>query len=308
MKLNGFLRHSGTVQLLMLFIAVLWGYAWALMKMALNYMGPFTFSTLRFAAGTLTMFMVLLFLKKLRPPKQALKNLMILGIFQTTFVFLLVMFGMQFVEAGKSSVLLYSMPIWSAVLAQVILKEDITGLKWLGIVVGSSGLTFMIGWDFLLEQNTMKIIGELLIVLAAVSWAVANVFYQKVFAGCNQIQVTAYQMLFGTVGLGLATMVAEWDQSVQITPHSIYIVLYTGVMASAFCFTCWFYLLKRADTVTVTLSSLLVPVFGVLFSWITLKEPITSEMVIGTGLILSGILLTKNEPFVRQWVFRKKQR
>ncbi|MBO8155742.1 MAG: DMT family transporter [Bacillaceae bacterium] len=300
--------YSGTHKLIMLLIAVLWGYAWALMKMALDYMGPFTFSTLRFATGTCTMLIVLMLIKKVIPPKNLLKHFMILGIFQTTLVFLLVMFGMQFVEAGKSSVLLYSMPIWSAVLAQLFLKEKITRIKWLGILIGSFGLTFMIGWDFLLEQHSMKIIGELLIVLAAVSWAISNIYYQHVFRGVDQLQVTAYQMLFGTIGLMLATLITEWGEPVQVTPNSMYIVVYTGVIASAFCFTCWFYLLRRVDTVTVTISSLLVPVFGVLFSWLTLHEPITTEIAVGTALIISGIFMTKNGEFLKKWMKRKSTR
>src|SRR5690625_6345709 len=68
-----------------------------------------------------------------KPSRVQLKHMVIVGLLQTTIVFLLVMYGMQFVDAGKSSVLLYSMPIWSSFLAAKILKENISKAKIAGL-------------------------------------------------------------------------------------------------------------------------------------------------------------------------------
>src|SRR5690606_22825728 len=102
---------------LILTITILWGYAWVVMKASLELMGPFTFSAFRFGTGTLTLFLVLFLLRMGSPPKKYWKHLAVIGFLQTAVVFLAVMFALKFVEAGKSSVLLYSMPMWSSLLA-----------------------------------------------------------------------------------------------------------------------------------------------------------------------------------------------
>src|SRR5699024_9637578 len=60
------------------------------------------------------------------PQRRYWKHLCIVGVLQTAAVFSLVMYGLDLVEAGKSSVLLYSMPLWSSVLAVPYLKEKLT--------------------------------------------------------------------------------------------------------------------------------------------------------------------------------------
>src|SRR5699024_614818 len=107
-------------------ITLLWGYAWVLMKEALTYMGPFTFATFRFAIGSLVLLFLVWLAKNKFPLRQYWQPLLIQGILQTSITFLLVMYGLLFVGAGKSSVLLYSMPLWSSLLAIKYLKEKIT--------------------------------------------------------------------------------------------------------------------------------------------------------------------------------------
>src|SRR5690625_5009532 len=85
-------------------ITLLWGYAWVVMKQALQYMGPLTFSSFRFATGALAMIIVVWLTKQQIPLKKYWKKLFIQGLLQTTFVFTLVMFSLQFVGAGKASV------------------------------------------------------------------------------------------------------------------------------------------------------------------------------------------------------------
>src|SRR5690625_7897424 len=91
---------------------ILWGYAWVVMKMAPDYMGPFMFSSLRFIVGSLTMLFVVWIFRLGFPPREHVLDLIIIGVLQTSIVFLIVMYGLRFVDAGKSSFIFYSMSIW----------------------------------------------------------------------------------------------------------------------------------------------------------------------------------------------------
>ncbi|RYG73761.1 DMT family transporter [Lentibacillus lipolyticus] len=278
---------------LILLITVIWGYAWVYMKAALGFMGPFTFSAFRFGTGAATLLIFVWLLKAGMPPRNMWKHLIVVGLLQTTIVFTFVMYGMQFVDAGKSSVLLYSMPLWSSIFAVKLLGEKITTGKVLGLVIGMCGLVTILGWDIFFIQDSAIIFGELLIVIAAISWAGSNTYYRVKLKGMTQLQVSAYQMLFGTIGIFIATMVAEWGEPVQLTGASIFYILFTGILASALCFTVWFMILSTIDMITATLSTLLVPVFGLFFGWWMLGEELTTGILIGSAMIIAGIAVAQ---------------
>ncbi|QZT35296.1 DMT family transporter [Caldalkalibacillus thermarum TA2.A1] len=278
--------------MLILILTIIWGYAWVWMKIGLDYMGPLTFSALRFSVGALTLLLLLWGLRRLTFQNLYWKPLLILGLLQTTLVYALIMYGMRFVEAGKSSIILYTMPIWSSLLASYFLNEKLGLRKVVGLSLGMTGLFLILGVDLWKQQTPSVIWGESLILLASLCWAVANIYYQLKFSGQDRIQVNAYQMMFGAAGMTVLAVLAEWNQPVVLSATSIFAVLFTGVPASALCFTIWFYLLTRIDTATATISTLLVPFFGVMFSWLFLGEPLTLVMVCGGCLIVLGISIS----------------
>jgi drug/metabolite transporter (DMT)-like permease len=274
---------------LMVVITMIWGYAWVLMKQILEDMGPFTFSVFRFWTGALTLFLLLLLLGRLFKGNVPYKALFVLGSLQTTFPFALVMYAMNFVEAGKTSVLLYTMPIWSTLLASPFLHEKLNRNKVIGMVTGALGLLIIVGADALRQQSWTMLVGEGLILLGALSWSAANIYYRLKFSGQDKLLVSAYQMLFGALGLTVMAVLFERDQSVNLNGEAWFVILFTGVLASALCFSVWYYILDRLDTFSATFSTLLVPIFGVLFSWLILDEPLPIGLIFGGTLILFGI-------------------
>jgi len=288
-----FTRNKSVVWVLIFVITVIWGYSWVMMKVSLAYMGPFTFSAFRFGTGAITLFISILLFKMKRPPKKYIKPLIVLGILQTSIVFLLVMYGMQFIGAGKASILLYSMPIWSTLLAVKFLREHVTPWQVAGNILGLVGLLAILGADLWAGQNLRSIFGELLIVLAAVSWGASNVYYRVKLEELPRLVVTAYQMLFGTIGITLVAFIMEWGEPVKFTGTSLFLILFTGILASALCFSLWFLILSLIDMVTATISTMLVPVFGLFLGWLYLDEKLTLGTITGSVLIIAGIVIAQ---------------
>jgi len=287
--------NRSLVWLLIIITTVFWGYAWVVMKMALDYMGPFTFSSLRFIVGSVTMLLVVCIFRLGFPPREHVLDLVVVGILQTSIVFLIAMYGLRFVDAGKSSVLLYSMPIWSSILAARFLQEKMRKSQVFGLILGLLGLVTILGWDVWTEQSIHVIIGEVLIILGAISWAISNVYYRRRLGHLSLLQVNAWQMVFGTIGIIIATLFLEWGEPIDWNYKSIFYILFAGVIASALCFTLWFLLLRLIHMVTATISTLLVPVFGLMFSYIILDEQLSLGIIIGSGLIIFGIIIAQIE-------------
>lgn len=274
---------------LLVFTIITWGYSWVLMKQALNYMEPFTFVALRNSVGAI--FLLPIIFRNNSFNLSNIKNLdyFIVGILQTTAMFALIIYGMKFVTAGKTSVVLYTMPIWTSLFLHFFLKERLSGSKWLGVILGIIGILFILGWDTISKQNIQIIFGEILILLASISWAVANIWNKKWLSNHNPSIVNGYQLLIGSIFLVLLSVSTEGTFEVRWTPYSIFIILFTGIIASAVNFSIWFHLINKLDMNTTTFSSLLVPVFGLIFDWLILGTNLDIGVVGGGIFILFGI-------------------
>ncbi|KAF0824294.1 DMT family transporter [Cytobacillus firmus] len=276
---------------LLITIILLWSYGWVLTKVGLEYMGPFSFAALRFILASFAMIIVLMFVKSTRPKGREWIILFIVGLLQTTAMFLLINYGMMFVSVSKSSILIYSMPIWSGILGYIFLHESLSYNKIISFILGILGLISIIGFEFFSVQNTSVIFGESLLLLAAISWASANVLVKKYFSQHNKIVVSTWQMIFGTIGVVAAAIIMEWGQPIQVTPMSIFILFYTGIIASSFCFTCWYVVLTKLDTTVASISLLFVPLVAIFLDWLLFGVNMTINIAIGAMLITLGVYL-----------------
>ncbi len=280
---------------LLVFVILTWAYSWVLMKIGLGFMKPLTFASWRCAVGGLTMLPILFINSSPWPKGEKWLDYLAVGIFQTTAMFGFMLYGMQFVSAGKTAVLLYTMPIWTSLLVHFYLKEKLIRSQWIGVAIGSMGILCILGWDTLVNQSMGVLLGEFLIIIGAISWAIANIWVKKRMVNEDSYMVNGLQMLIGTAGLFLISAPTGGLFDVKWTSLSIGIVVFTGVVASAINFTIWFYLIKKVDINTATFSSMLVPVFGLLFDWLQLGNKLDTGIIVGGILILIGIYQVSNK-------------
>ena len=274
---------------LLVFTITTWGYSWVLMKMGLDYAEPFTFAAWRCAIGGAAM-IIFVRVKSIEWPQfRKLPDYLMIAVFQTTLMFGLMLYGMKHVTAGKTSVLLYTMPIWTIFLVHFYLKERLNTRKWIGVASGTLGILCILGWDTLVHQNREILFGELLVIGGAMSWSVSNIWVKKRMSGENIYMVSSLQLALGAIGLALLAIPTEGIFNLDWNAHSVYILLFTGLIASAVDFTIWFYLLKNLDIKITTFSSMLVPVFGLIFDWAILGNSLDAGVIAGGALILIGI-------------------
>ena len=275
--------------LLLIFTIITWGYSWVLMKQSLEYMQPFTFVALRNGIAALALLPFILLHRSYRHSNFINPNYIIVGIFQTTAMMAFIIYGMKFVTAGKTSVIVYTMPVWTSLLLHFLLKERLNHAKWVGVVLGIIGTIFIMGWDAISHQNKETIFGELLIVFAAICWAIANIWNRKKLRDHNPFIVNGYQLFYGAIFLIIIAYIFEGSFRVDWNYHSIFIILFTGIVASAINFSIWFFLINKFDINITTYSSLLVPVVGLTFDRIILGTTLDAGVLIGGAFIVISI-------------------
>ncbi len=273
---------------LLFLLCLIWGFNFVVMKTANQFFSPEIFVTYRFSLGA-AILLFFVYLKKLPlPPKKFWLWIFLTGFFQIAIGASIVQYCFKFLDAGLVSVLNYTMPVWVTILAYFFLNEPLTKKKIFGIAISIAGVAVLMNINL-----TGKFFAIILALLAAIAWAIGNVMMKAKLSKCEPITMTTWQMVVGAIFLAIYSTM-QGDHLVYWTPLSVACLLYNAVIASAFAFFLWVYVLEHMQASKASISVLGVPVFGVLGGVICLGEPLTLSIVIGMCMVLTGIILVQH--------------
>jgi len=273
--------------LALLFISLVWGLNWIIMKQSLQYAGPHDFNALRMGCGSLFLFAFLVWKKKpLRPPFHLWT--FILGICQTTLGTALIILALESGGAGKTSILVYTMPFWILLLAWLILGERLRGILWVPVILALLGLVLI------LEPWAMggTFLSKCLAVLSGICWASGAIIVK--FLGRDRkidlIRLTAWQVLFGTAPLVMLAFIVP-SPPIEWSPFFIGSILYNTILVCGMGQLFWTYVIDRLPAGIAGLGTLAVPIIGMTTSRFQLGEKIGFWEGWGIAFILIGLAI-----------------
>ncbi|MFS0906492.1 DMT family transporter [Priestia aryabhattai] len=272
-------------------VTLIWGYTWVTMKIAISDIPPFLFSSLRLLIGAIPLFIILIIQRKrLFVDKENFKSYLIMSLLMSLGYMAILTYGMQFVDSGKTSVLVYTMPIFVTIISHFKLDEKINIYKMVGLIFGLLGLLFILGLE-ITNPDTKVIFGELLILLSALSWGLANVFSKIRFKNIDVIHMNAWQLIIGALFLFILSLILEPSYSIEWSNKALLSLLFNGLFSTAFTFVVWFWVLKKINASKASMALMFVPILGIIFGWLQLEENITISIVVGSFLICVGIFM-----------------
>ncbi|TXT24681.1 MAG: hypothetical protein FD134_1403 [Gallionellaceae bacterium] len=268
-------------------LSVTWGYAWVLSKQALDYAPPFAFAAERSIGGALALLVAL----KLagRPLKLVAPGATLaIGLIQITCFMALSTWALVEGGPGKTAVLIFTMPIWTLLLAWPILGERIRGAQWLAAASTLTGLLLIIEPWNMYTSLFSKFLG----VMAALCWAIGTVLVKRLRARqpVDLLSLTAWQMLLGAVPLVLLAVVVP-EHPTDWSAAYIGILAFMSVISTAFCWWLWIILLDRVPAWEASLSVLGTPVVAIISARLLMGEDFSSGEVMGILLIGTGLAL-----------------
>lgn len=209
------------------------------------------------------------------------------------------LFALEFIFAGESLlhtsaahsiVFLYTAPIFTALGLQYLPEERLSALQWSGIAVAFLGIAVAF-LGFGARPVGQLLTGDLLALLAGLSWGLSNVVLRRGrVGGAMTAKTVFYQVSTATVLLG-AFAVATDQTQVELTTATVLALLFQTLFIAISSYIVWFWLLRHYLTSRLMLLSLLTPLFGVFFGAVLLGEPIHLRFALGGLLVLSGILI-----------------
>lgn len=268
-------------------LALLWGYNWVVMKVAMQYIGPMDFAALRGVLGAVLLFCLLWAVGAPFKPKYVGKTI-VLGLFQTAGFVGLISWALNIGAAGKSAVLAYTMPFWVIVFGWPFLPDRLRGWQWPAAGLILVGLVLVLD----LSADVPDTTSSLLALGAGVSWAISVIVFKKIPVESRNelLSVTAWQMVFGMVPLVLVACLTD-ERPIIWSGYFIGALAYNAIGGMAIATLLWLYILQRLPATISGLNALAVPVVGVVAAWIQLGERPSAAEGTGMLLILSGLTL-----------------
>jgi drug/metabolite transporter (DMT)-like permease len=271
----------------LVFLTLVWGYNWVVMKVALEYSAPFPFAAARSVGGGLCLLAALGIARKPFWPRDPWRTLL-LGLLQTTLFIGCVSLCLVEGGAGKSAVLAYTMPFWVILLAPFALGEHLKGAQWLTVLLAFIGLLFIFS-----PWHRTPDFGSACIALAAgVAWGLSVLVAKKIPVAdrWELVSLTGWQMLLGALPLVAAAWLIPGRSLEWSWPYGLALA-YNIVPGNALAWALWLFVLGRLSATVSGLASLATPVVGVLCGWWQLGERPSLTVSLGMLLVLTALAL-----------------
>ena len=269
--------------LIVLLIMAIWGFNFAVSKIALEQIPPIFMIGLRFAL------VAALLLPISRIPTQHMKEIFLLSVTLGSAHFALMFTGLSRVDASVAAITIQVQVPIAAALGVLLYREPVTASRAIGMVIAAVGVVILAG----APQARSDLSAVLMIVGAAFMWAVATI-QMKTLSNINGFQLNAWMALFATPQLLLCSLMVESGQWEAITAADWRVwasIVYQAVLVVVVCYSLWYWLLRRYPVNQAIPFTLLVPVFGVLSGLMFLGEILTWNVVVGGATTIAGVAI-----------------
>lgn len=223
-----------------------------------------------------------------KPTKSDLVKIIGLGWIGISVYHIGVTFGIQTIPAGTAGMLIGSAPIFTAIIAMLVLKERLTISGWIGLGVGFAGIILIAigsgGPSFSLAMGAIFVLG------AAIATSVFFVFQKPLLTRYDPIELTAYFTWAGTLPFFIfCPGLLDTLQHATVEAHLS--ALYVGIFPACIAYVTWAKALSSGNASAVASMMYLEPAIAIAVAWIWLKEWPETLSLIGGIVALAGVVI-----------------
>lgn len=265
-------------------LSLLWGYNWVQMKIAVQHAAPIDFAAMRTVLGAAVLFLFMALRRiPLRPPR--LRATVLLGLLQTTGFFGLSMWALEAGAAGRTAILVYTMPFWVLLFTWPLLGERLSRWQWASSAFALSGLILILKpWTELGTQASV-----VLAILAGLSWGLSVIVAKKMrMKGRELLQVTAWQMAMGAIPLILIALVSS-TPPIRWTMELAVALSYNVIPGNVVAWLLWMYVIGKLPAAIAGMGLLGAPLIGLMSAWMQLGEVPQPIEGAGMALVICGL-------------------
>jgi drug/metabolite transporter (DMT)-like permease len=286
-------------------LAALWGASFLFIRIASPVFGPFLTIQGRVSIAAFALFLFLLLSKKAFYLKQKWKQYLMIGALNAAVPFTLIATAALYLPASLSSILNSLTPLFTALVIWGWMKEHLNIRKWVGTILGVIGVITLVGWSTITLTNEV-ILAIILSILSTISYGFAGVYAKKNFSAVPPLSLAFGQQLGASLLLLPFTFTQLPESTAQITSAAIWSVIGLALLCTALAYLLYFYLIENVGPTKTLSVTFLIPVFGIIWGSLFLKEEITTGIVAGLMIILGSVFFISDIQF--KWGKRRIRR
>jgi drug/metabolite transporter (DMT)-like permease len=276
-------------------LALGWGLNWQAMKVALEEIPLWQFRSLTaFAAGAIMLGLALLTRQRLKVPRAQWRALALASFLNVTCWFVLVAIGVRLMSSGHAALIAFTAPVWVEVFGAVLLGERLSAARLAAVALGAGGIVVLLSHDFAAIAASPG--GTLAIVGASMTWAAGILVQKRTRWAIGSVPLGGWQLLLGGVPIGVIALATERFEFFDASPTALWSTAYLVLISLVLCYYAWFKIVTLLPANVAALSSLLVPVVGVLGGVVLLGEPLGWRELAAMAMIVGAIALVLFRP------------
>jgi len=281
---------------LLMVLSIFWGFSWPMMKIGLREIPVWTFRTLCLFLGGLGILCIAKANRvKLTIPRSEFRPLLLVSLLHITGWQLCSAYGLIYMGAGRAAIIAYTMPVWASILGALILGERLTFARVIGLLLGLTGLSILIGPD--IKAVGSAPLGAIFMLGAAVIWAGGTVLL-KYFRWTMPITVlTGWQLIFGGIPVIIGAFILEPITALlHVSWQAALATGYAILIGNIFCYWAWIKVLSLFPVGVASIGTLAIPVIGVLSSALVLGESVGFREVAALVLVVMALSVVMARP------------
>lgn len=269
----------------------LWSSAFVGVRYVMMDYDPFEFAFLRlcFASITLGIIVKLTGAKFLSP--RASLPFVLTGFLGAGLYFSFINLGQMTLGATETCVLINTIPLFTALLSWVFLKEHLKLHVWTGFLISLIGVSVIATAN---QSGAFKLnIGALWILAAAICTASCTLIQKKLLNKFEPAVAVFYTTLYGT----LFSIPFGWKGLLHFNHHDLAInaaIIYLGIFPAGIACYFWLKILQQTTAAKAVTLLYLTPVMTSIFSYFFLGESLSASALVGAALTMLGIILSQS--------------
>ena len=282
-----------------IFIALLWGGLPVSIKSSLKYGAPLQVGWMRFILGGLvTLAYMAARRESFRLEASEVRPVLIVSLlFSVQLVFMNV--GQDLTTAGHATAIGTTMPIWAAVIAQIMIpSERLSRWQILAITLSYAGVLVVVFGDMTDPTERASILGDLLSLVAAILLGLRIVLISNFAQNVSESKLMMGQQVIGTVLFLIASYAFE-SPAYTLASEFWLAMAYQGFVIAGFGFLANAWLVKRYLPSTITFFYFMMPVAGVALAWLILGEDPGRGLIAGMALVCAGAFVYGGEAYFK---------
>jgi drug/metabolite transporter (DMT)-like permease len=271
-------------------VILVWGLNWTVVKLIVEEIPPLWSAALRCIIAAVAALVVQCAAGRfIIPKRQDIPVILLIGIFNMTIGSACMAVGVQLAPVGRSVVLGYTTPLWVTPGAWFFLREPLPPRRLAGIAAGMCGILVLCGVPAPGEGNDSALTGYAILLLSALSWAVAILGIRAHVWRSTPFQLLFWQALPPSVLLSCLALWVEGTPSFSLSPSLALLLAYCGIPGTVLAYWAMTVINASLPATTTSLSILATPVVGILGAVLFLGESVDLPLVAASCLILGGI-------------------